>query len=251
MLGGLTMTMNIGQEFLEKTKYKYLGISDQDKGVAQPPIEKAYDKKQNIIDLPNPRKIELGNIELIEAIEKRRSLRKYSNKPLTLEEVSYLLWCTQGIKEIRPIPITRRNVPSAGSRHAFETYLLINNVEGLRPGVYRFLAVDHKLVEVNLKEDNADRITDACLKQTMVKKSAVTFLWSAVPYRMKWRYGERAYRYLLLDVGHVCQNLYLAAEDIKGGACAIAAYEDDAINDILNLDGKEEFVIYIATVGKK
>lgn len=242
---------DIGHEFMERTKYKYLDESDQDKGIKQPSIELQYDKSQNMIDLPNPKEIELGNIELKEAIEKRRSLRKYSDKPLTLEELSYLLWCTQGVKAVSQAPVTLRTVPSAGARHAFETYLLINNVDGLRPGLYRFIATKHKLIEINLDDNNANKITDACLKQIMVKTSAVTFIWSAIPYRMEWRYQERSYRYLLLDAGHVCQNLYLAAEGIESGACAIAAYDDDSINHILGLDGKKEFVIYIATVGKK
>jgi len=245
------MTKDIGQEFLERTKYKYLGVSDQDKGIKQPAIEKEYENKQNIIDLPNPKEIKLGNIQLIEAIERRRSIRKYTNEALTLEELSYLLWCTQGVKEIKPLPVTLRTVPSAGARHAFETYLLINNVEGLKPGLYRFLATEHRLLVVDIGDDYRDSITAACLDQSIVKTSAVTFIWSAVPYRMKWRYQERAYRYLYLDAGHVCQNLYLAAEGIGSGVCAIAAYEDDSINEILGIDGKEEFVIYLATVGKK
>lgn len=245
------MNKGIGQEFLEKTKYQYLGVSDQDKGLSQPLLEQEYDKKQNIIDLPNPKELKLGNINLVEAIEKRKSLRSYSDKALTLEELSYLLWCTQGVKQIVSRPATLRNVPSAGARHAFETYLLINNVEGLKSGLYRFLAIDHKLIEINLDSNIGEDITAACLNQIMVKKSAVTFIWAADVYRMKWRYQQRAYRYLLLDAGHVCQNLYLAVEGIDSGTCAIAAYDDDAINGILELDGKEEFVIYIATVGKK
>ncbi len=245
------MAKDTGQKFMEHTKYQYLEMSDQDKGIEQPPIELEYDKEHKLIDLPNPKDIELGNVKLIDAIEKRKSLRKYSDKPLTMEELSYLLWTSQGVKEVRTVPITRRTVPSAGSRHALETYLLINNVKGLKPGVYRFIATKHKLIEVNLKEDNADKITEACLKQKFIKTSAVTFIWIAVPYRMKWRYGERAYRYLHLDAGHVCQNLYLSAEGIDCGACAIAAYNDDSINEILGLDGKNKFVIYISTVGKK
>ncbi len=245
------MNNGIGQEFLEKTKYQYLDVSDQDKGIKQPLLEQEYDTNQDVIDLPDPKEIKLGNINLVEAIEKRTSLRKYSDKALTLEELSYLLWCTQGVKQVVSRPATLRNVPSAGARHAFETYLLINNVEGLKPGLYKFLAIDHKLIEINLDSNIDENITAACLNQIMVKKSAVTFIWVADVYRMKWRYQERAYRYLLLDAGHVCQNLYLAAEAINSGVCAIAAYDDDAINDILGLDGKDEFAAYIASLGKK
>ena len=146
---------------------------------------------------------------------------------------------------------TLRNVPSAGARHAFETYLLVNRVQGLHPGLYRFLAVKHKLVEVSLDPSLADKITEACLEQRFVNTSAVTFIWIAIPYRMVWRYGERGYRYLYIDVGHVCQNLYLAAEAIDCGVCAIAAFNDEAVNDVLGIDGKQQFVIYVATIGKK
>ena len=167
-----------------------------------------------------------------------------------MDQLSYLLWCTQGVKEVFQGTATLRNVPSAGARHAFETYLLINNVDGITPGLYRFLILEHSLLSVSLDKDMADKITQACLNQTFIKSSAVTFLWIAVPDRMNWRYGERGYRYLYLDAGHVCQNLYISAESIDCGTCAIAAYTDDELNQILGLDGKEQFVIYLATVGK-
>ena len=241
----------IGKEFMEKTKYHYLAQSDQMKGLPQPPLELEYDKTKTFIDLPKPQEIEVSNISLREAIENRRSIRRYSQKPLTMDELSYLLWCTQGVKEVAQGHATFRTVPSAGARHAFETYLLLNNVEDLQPGIYRFLAIEHKLLEVNTGSDVADRAVEGCLGQRFVKTSAVTFIWTAVAYRMKWRYGERGYRYMHLDVGHVCQNLYLSAASIDCGVCAIAAFSDDDMNRLLHLDGENQFVIYIATVGKK
>jgi SagB-type dehydrogenase family enzyme len=137
------------------------------------------------------------------------------------------------------------------ARHALETYLLINNVRDIPEGMYRFLAIDHKLVEVNSDPDIADRITQCCLEQDFIRKSAVTFIWVADVYRMKWRYGERGYRYLHLDAGHACQNLYLGGCSLDCGVCAIAAFSDDYMNDLLGLDGVKQFVIYVATVGKK
>jgi len=100
-------------------------------------------------------------------------------------------------------------------------------------------------------EEITEILTEACLKQPHVKNSAVTFFWVAVPLRMVWRYCQRGYRYLYLDAGHVCQNLYLLAESIHCGVCAIAAYDDDLVNQALQLDGEEQFAIYIATLGKK
>jgi len=245
------MTHGIGQALMEQTQYQYLQPSDQNKGLPQPPLELAHDPAQALIDLPAPADLPDYPLDLRTAIEQRRSVREYAEEPLSLEELSFLLWCTQGVKETRDSYATLRTAPSAGARHAFETYLLVNNVEGLRPGLYRFLALTHKLVELKLDGDLAGPLTAACLEQPYVKTSAVTFFWVAVVYRMAWRYGERGYRYLHMDAGHVCQNLYLAAEALDVGVCAIGAFHDQDLNDLLDLNGEERFVIYLATVGKK
>ena len=245
------MVNGIGKEFIEGTKYQYLDDSDQKKGLPQPPLELEYDRTKTVIDLPKPSEIQVSSTSLREAIENRRSVRKYSQEPLSLEELSYLLWCTQGVKKIIPRPATLRTVPSAGARHAFETYLLVNNVKGLQLGVYRFLAIEHKLIEIDTESDIAAKITEACLGQKFVETSAVTFIWTAVAYRMQWRHGERGYRFMHLDAGHVCQNLYLSAESIDCGVCAIGVFSDDDLNRLLNVDGEDQFVIYMATVGKR
>ncbi len=241
----------IGKDFIEKTKYHHLSPSDQMRGLSPPPVELPYDLREELIDLPEPDRAEIGTITVREAVARRVSVRKYSREPLNLDELSYLLWCTQGVKEVIQDYVTLRTVPSAGARHAFETYLLVNNVSGLQPGIYRYLATKHKLLSVNMEATMADRVTEACWGQEFVKTSSTTFIWTAVVYRMKWRYGERGYRYLYLDAGHVCQNLYLAAESIGCGVCAIGAFSDDEMNRLLDIDGGEQFVIYIATVGKK
>ena len=240
-----------GKEFIGKTKYKYLEQSEQSKGLPQPPLEMEYDLQKPTIKLPSHENLQYGQTPLIETINNRRSLRQYSDKALKLEELSYLLWCTQGVKKTKPGVATIRTVPSAGARHAFETYLLINNVEGLNPGLYRFLALEHKLVEVNSDPDITEKVVAGCMGQGFAGTSAATFIWVADVPRMYWRYGERGYRYLHLDAGHVCQNLYLAAESIDCGACAIVAFDDDPINQVIGIDGENHFVIYIAPVGKK
>ncbi len=244
------MIRGAGQEFMEKTKQKYLGESDQNKGLPQPPLTQGAEGLP-IIDLPDPKSMQAPAIDLTQAINQRKSWRKYSEQALTLSELSYLLWCTQGVKEVTIRPATLRTVPSGGSRHPFETYLLINRVEGLAPGLYRFVSVGHQLVPIDLSEGVSERITHAAGKQVFVQNSAVTFIWVAVAYRTVWRYQERGYRDLFLDAGHVCQNLYLAAEAVDSGCCAIASYDDDEINELLGLDGVEQFVIYLAALGKK
>lgn len=237
-----------GKDFMRQTQYEMLSPAGQNQGVPQPPLELDYDRATPTIDLPAPETLAI-DASLTAVIKQRESRRRYNDSSFTLEELSYLLWTTQGVKDVLP-NATRRTVPSAGARHAFETYLLVNRVDGLEPGLYRFLAIAHKLIRLDAAPNIADQITDAALEQDQIKRSAVTFIWVAVPERMTWRYVERGYRYLFLDAGHVCQNLYLAAEAIHGGVCALAAFDDAALNTVLDLDGESQFVLYMGSVGK-
>lgn len=241
-----------GYEFVEETKYPNTSESAQEQGKPQPPYEIPLEAGKPVIDLPKPGAVDLGPYDLRKAIEERRSQRRYSEDALSLEELSYLLWLTQGVKSMdEKRHVTWRTVPSAGCRHPFETYLSINRVTGLEPGLYRYLALEHKLVALRLDDKVNEEITEASLKQRQVATSAVIFLWAAVPERTVWRYSERSYRYLYLDAGHVCQNLYLAAESINCGVCAIDAFDDDAADAVLGLTPPEMFVIYIASLGRK
>lgn len=235
---------------MEKTKYENLEKSDQVLKKPQPPLETAPTGKP-IHDLPDPRTVKANKVDLSDAITNRVSVRAYSDQPLSLDELSYVLWSTQGVKQATNRPATLRTVPSAGARHCFETYVLVNKVDGLKPGLYRFLAIDHKLQEVDMSSDIAERVTEGCLNQRFVLNSAITLILTVDRYRMMWRYTERGYRYMHLDAGHVMQNLYLCAEAIDAGVCAIAAFYDDLINETLGLDGVDQFTIYVGTLGKK
>ncbi len=241
----------IGKEFMLKTRSEYLEPSGESLQTPQPPLELDCPPGAKLIALPAPSSLQMPAMDLRMAIEQRRTVRRYSFQPLTLDELAFLLWCTQGVKQITSRPVTKRNVPSAGSRHAFETYLLCNRVGGLAPGLYRYAAIEHALLEIDLDPDVNAKLTLACRDQEQVRTSAVTFAWAAVVQRMYWRYSDRGYRYLHLDAGHVCQNLYLAAEAIGCGVCAIAAYDDDEVNKVLGVDGEEIFAIYLASLGKK
>ena len=240
-----------GRTFMEQTRYEHLTVSDQTQGLSAPPLEKAAPQDARTIPLPQPLDITVPRMDIRNAIEKRRSVRHYSRDPLTIEELAYLCWCTQGIVDVKAPFYTLRNVPSAGGRHALETYLLINRVKGIQPGLYRYLSFSHDLVAIDTTSGVSDTIMSACLGQAFVRSAAVSFIWSAVIYRMAWRYSERAYRLVHLDAGHACQNLYLAAEQIGCGTCAIGAFDDQQIADVLKIDGEEEFVLYCATVGRK
>jgi len=245
------MVKGTGREFMEKTKYEHLDRSDQVKGLPQPPLTLPPAEGKPVHRLPDPGEAPRRALDLWDAINNRVSIRAYGEEPLSLEELSYLLWCTQGVKDATNRPATLRTVPSAGARHCFETYVLVNRVEGLRRGLYRFLATKHRLQEVDTDPGIAERITQACFNQHFVMQSAATFIWTAVAYRIMWRYGERGYRYMHLDAGHVCQNLYLAAEAVGCGACAIGAFYDDALNEALQIDGVEQFAVYVGVLGKK
>ena len=246
------MKDTIGSDFMEYTKYPHLSPSLQSQGVPPPALEVPPPAGARLIDLPPVAALPEVPVNLLGLIEKRETLRQYTDEPLTLVELSALLWGTQGVRHVdQAHKVIRQNVPSAGSRHPFETWLLVNRVEGLEPGLYRYLGIPHKLAHLTYDGDINAALTQACLGQKQVQTSAVTFIWVAVPLRTQWRYSQRAYRYIHLDAGHVCQNLYLVAEALGCGVCAIAAFDDDQVNAILGLDGKDMFAIYLASLGKR
>jgi len=216
-----------------------------------PPIQKEYPKSAKLIDLVDPTQFTIGQKPLIELIKARRSRRKFSDEPLSMEELSFLLWATQGVtKIIRNGVATQRTVPAGGARHSFETYLAVFAIEGLKPGIYRYLAVEHKLILISHKNNLAEQLGAACMKQQFVGKSAVTLIWTTIPYRTEWSYDKVSHKIIAQDSGHMCQNLYLAAESIGAGTCAIGAYHQDKIDAIIGVDGVDEFTVYIAPVGK-
>lgn len=243
------MSDNPGNTFLIASQNKRMGPSGQAQGLPQPPLELPYDASAPQIALPDPATVATGPVVLRDLIERRRTHRTYTNEALSLAELSYLLWCTQGVKPVSTATITKRTVPSAGSRHPYETHLVANRVAGLEPGLYRYLALAHTLIRLPAPDDIAAQATRLCGKQ-LIADAAVTFVWVAVQQRMTWSYGTRGYRYLFLDAGHVCQNLYLAAESIGCGTCAIGSFDDDALNALLALDGADLFVTYMGAVGK-
>lgn len=241
--------MKTGKDFIELTKYENLEPSDQAAGKEFPEPELRY-QGEHVIELPEVAGGMYNKRTLFDAINKRRSIRKYTKTSLSLEELSFLLWTTQGVKEKLTGGMSLRTVPSAGARHAFETYLVINNVSGLEPGLYHFHAYEHNLLCLAGNDAIGQTAMRACFNQKMVRESAVTFIWAAVADRMTWKYSQRAYRYLHLDAGHVCQNLYLSAMELDCGVCAIAAFDDDKMNELIGIRDDNMFVIYVASVGK-
>jgi len=218
--------------------------------LAAPPVQKPYPPEAKLISLPEPYFLEDFQTSFLELMELRCTVREYNDKSFTLKELSYLLWCTQGIKMMLPGGTTKRTVPSAGARNALETYLYIDRVEGLAPGLYRFLAVEHALLPVEVSAEVKEKLVPGFNKVNMYRASAVTFIWTAVLDRMEYYFGNRAVQYLYLDAGHVCQNLYLAGYTIGAGICAVGHFNDRELNQLLGLDGESEFVVYAAHTGK-
>lgn len=229
--------------------------TDKMKGIPQPPIVKAYNSSCDIISLPKVNGDVVKKHNIYECIKERRSTRFYSEELMSLEELSYLLWATQGITDTNKAGLTLRTVPCSGATHSFETYLFIMSVEGIKKGVYRYLPVEHKLLfmfELDGIDNKIDEITlDQPFVPNFAKKAAVLFAWSTVPYRSEWKFDITAHKKILIDIGHVCQNLYLASESVEAGTCAIGIYDQKMIDGLLELDGDDEFVIYLAAVGKK
>jgi SagB-type dehydrogenase family enzyme len=223
----------------------------QSRGESPPPIEKPFAPDAQRIDLIPPGQWpNIPDVELRTAIAQRESRRRYTGEALRLDELSLLLWATQGVRQQLDAGTALRVVPSAGARHALETYLCVFRVEGLERGFYRYLPLEHQLLFEFADVQPERRITEATLGQSFVGAGAVVFLWTAVPRRMEWRYGLAAHKVIAIDAGHVCQNLYLACEAIGAGTCAVAAYHQQLIDELLRVDGDEEFTVYLAPVGK-
>ena len=226
--------------------------SDQQKRLPFPDLQKPLPSDQGpMLDLPEPGPEVVRESDFYRVMEKRQSRRQFTEEALTLPELSFLLYSTAGVKEVSGDGyVTRRTVPSAGSRHPFETYLAVNRVDGLELGLYRYLPLSHQLLLLDQPEDLPGLLTRAAVGQRFVGGSACVFLWSCIPYRAEWRYKQHSHKNMLLDAGHICQNLYLAAEAIGAGTCAIGAYDQEAVDALLDLDGEDEYVVYLSPVGR-
>ena len=244
------------RSFLKSNFLEFKHIkTDKIKGLPKPPIVKPYTASSILIDLPKVSQDVVKSGNIYECINNRRSTRFYSQDSLSLEELSYLLWATQGITDTNKAGLTLRTVPCSGATHTFETYLFIMRVEGINQGIYRYLPLEHKLLfmfELDEIDNKIDAITlDQPFVPNFAKKAAVVFAWSTIPYRSEWKYDISAHKKILIDIGHVSQNLYLASESINSGACAIGIYDQTLIDEVLGLDGDEEFVLFLGAVGKK
>lgn len=248
------------REFLKGYHAGDAGAEQTDQEQKLPGISSLKRKKhRNVIPLPAEfNKLGISG-DIWDLIMGRESCRKFLPEELTLPELSFLLWATQGIRKFagNKNPITFRSVPSAGSRHPLETYLFANHIKGLPKGAYHYLPDEHALERWEVEGDYDVQLTRALCGQHFAAAAPALFVWSALPYRTEWRYGLKAAKYVLLDAGHMCQNLYLAGESIGCGVCAIGAYDQDYMDEILGFapgpsdNPLYECTVYAACVGKK
>ena len=235
----------IGNSFQQETKYQrghlpggYLDWA------SKPETYKRYPSAPKVqLELPK----EEGGAPLWEVLGLRRSVRNFKNEPLTKAELSQLLWAAQGITHPE---YGFRTAPSAGALYPIETYLVINSVDQINPGVYHY-AVDRYELEQLRAGDFRLQVAQSALDQEMVYHANVVFIWTAVFARSKWKYKQRAYRYLYLDAGHIAQNVALAAVAQNLGSCQVGALYDEEVNALLGVDGTEESVVYMTVVGRE
>lgn len=209
----------------------------------KPPEFKTYPGSQRI-QLPVPKH---RGMTVEEAIQKRRSVRNYSLNPLTKAQLSQLLFAAQGITgKMYGQPL--RTAPSAGALYPFETYLIVNNVQGIAQGVYHYDVQSHELETV--KQGNFKKeITDAGLKQEMLGEADVTFVLAAIFDRVRHKYGERGFRYVYMEAGHISQNISLQAVSLGLGSVSVGAFFDKKVNQLIGIDGHREAAVYLHAVG--
>jgi SagB-type dehydrogenase family enzyme len=236
----------IGDAFQRETKYRRGSLPRGGLDWANKPATyKRYPSAPKIhLSEPSVR----GGEPLWDALRKRHSVRRFQDASLQEAELSQLLWAAQGITRVSR-GVGFRTVPSAGALYPVETYLVIHDVEGIEPGVYHYGIEKHELDQLQ-SGDFRMEIARAALDQRMAALADVVFVCTAVFARSKWKYKQRAYRYVYLDAGHVAQNVALAAVALGLGSCQIAALYDDEANALLGVDGVEESVIYMTVVGR-
>jgi SagB-type dehydrogenase family enzyme len=241
------MGKTVGDDFQNETKYtrsKSLGSNLDWKN--KPEIYKSYPSNKTI-QLPSP--FREATINFTEVLKRRKSIRSFSNKPLNKIDLAFLLWASTGIQRTDH-DYEFRTAPSAGALYPIETYIATNNVEEIEKGIYHYNIKNHFLEQIKLG-DFGDNLAHAALNQNMCATSSVVFIWTAIFGRSKWKYSQRAYRYIYLDAGHIGQNLALAAVSISCGSCHIGAFFDDEINSIVGIDGMEESSICLSVVGHR
>ena len=189
-----------------------------------------------------------GSVSVEKSLVNRRSRRRFQNRAITKEQLSQILWAAYGVANTAPGYARLRTAPSAGASYPLEIYVAAGNVNEIERGVYKYISEDHTLIRT-IGADVRRELCAAALGQKMVEDAPATIIYCAVFERITGRYGRRGLeRYVCMDVGHSAQNVYLQAEALLLGTCAIGAFSDDAVSQILQLPQAEE-PLYLMPVG--
>ena len=241
----MTSKRRVGEEFQEGTAYRRGEMEGHSLDWEnKPAVMHQFSDIENV-KLPPPK--DRGGPSLWTIMGTRRSRRNFAPNPMKREDLSQLLWAAAGITAVaKGLPL--RTAPSAGGLYPIETYVVVNQVHGMEPGVYHYFPQDHT-VELLRRGDYSSAVAHSALDQRMAKNAAAVLIWTAVVERGRWKYRQRAYRYFYLDAGHIGQNVALAAEGLGLGSCAIGALYDEEVNDLVGADGEEETAVYMTCVG--
>lgn len=206
--------------------------------------KKEYKGKPKI-QLPKP---DFRGITVEDAIKKRRSVRNYSGSPMNSAEISQLLFSAQGITgQIYGEKL--RTAPSAGALYPIELYVFINNVRGIEKGLYHYNLFEHSLTEIK-KGDFRKEMLRAGLDQEMFRDANIVIAMTAIHKRITWKYGDRGFRYIYMEAGHIAQNILIQSVSLGLGSVVVGAFLDDELNRLLGIDGKEEISLYLVATGK-
>lgn len=198
---------------------------------------------QENVTLPPPRT--KGEISLEGCLLTRRSVRSYRNSALSLVDISQLLWAAQGITAEGHL----RTAPSAGALYPLELYLLAGNVDGLAPGAYSYRPERHELILLRSCDLRRD-LAQAALRQDCVANGVATILFAAVYARTSAKYGQRAERYVHIEIGHAAQNVFLQATALGLGTVTVGAFDDDEVKRVAGLP-KAHDPVYMMPIGRK
>lgn len=239
------MPEGIGDRYHRETKYYPEKMSGRGLDWSRKPSPYKEYPGSRRTELPPPEPS--SDMSLDEVLRRRTSVRDYSDEPLSILDLSFLLWASTGIQRVEQ-GYEFRTAPSAGALYPIDTYVVANNVQELEKGLYHYAIRAHALEELRLGDLRLETAR-AALGQSICYDAAAVFVWTAVFYRSKWKYEQRGYRYIYMDAGHIGENLYLSATSLGLGACAVGALFDDELNRLLGVDGEEESAIYMAAVG--
>jgi len=255
-----------GRAFQRETSYHRSSLEERVLDWRNKPATYKFYAYAQVFGLPSPVPLAAQEeaVDLWSCVGRRRSVRSFGATPLTLMELSRLLWASAGITTSYITPHGQdfyRAAPTAGALYPIETYVVINKVDGLEPGLYHYRVAGIDILERPIAEgshsleqikigDLRDVVVAAALDQPFCGKAGAVFVWTAVFARSEWKYEDRAYRYFYLDAGHMAAQLSLAAVAQDLGSCPVAAFYDEEVNSLLGIDGKAEGAVYMTAVGR-